>query len=167
MQASLGRKGDYTVRAMLYLARSKGERLKARQIADAMGIPPRYLTQILANLVQHGLLNAIAGPSGGYCMAKPPEEMNLLEVVEAAEGHIGLEECVLHGGPCTWVDSCPIHIPWARAQNAMAGTLMETTFADLVETELEIAAGVHELPADAPPHKIPTTRMRPPRTSKK
>jgi Rrf2 family protein len=159
MQASLGRKGDYSVRAMLYLARHNGDRRKAREIAEEMDIPPRYLTQILANLVQHGLLTAVAGPSGGYCLARPSEDITLLEVVEAAEGHIGLERCVLNGGPCAWEDSCPMHIPWSRAQKAMADQLVATTFADLARTAAEIDAGTYEVPADVPAHKFPTTRL--------
>ena len=160
MQASLGRKGDYSVRAVLDLARHVGERRKAREIASEMDIPHRYLTQILASLVQHDLLDAVAGPSGGYTLARPSDQISLLDVVEAAEGPIGLDECVLRGGPCSWEESCPVHIPWARAQNALAVQLAATSFAELAESALEIDHGVHELPTDTPPHKIPTARMR-------
>lgn len=160
MQSTLGRKGDYSVRAVLDLATNNGNRRKAREIATDMDIPHRYLTQILANLVQHGILEAVAGPTGGYVLARPPEEISLLEVVEAAEGPIGLEECVLRGGLCSWQDSCPVHIPWARAQNALAEQLAKATFADLAEYSGEIEAGTHELPVDTPPHEIATPRRR-------
>ena len=158
MQASLGRKGDYSVRAVLDLARHGGERRKAREIAGEMDIPHRYLTQILANLVQHGLLSAVAGPTGGYTLARPAEEISLLQVVEAAEGPIALEQCVLRGGPCTWEESCPIHIPWARAQNALAVQLAATSFGDLAKSATEIEAGTHGLPEDTPPHPVATPR---------
>ena len=158
MQASLGRKGDYSVRAVLDLARHNGDRRKAREIASEMDIPHRYLTQILANLVQQGVLTAVAGPTGGYVLARPPEDITLLEVVEAAEGSIGLEQCVLRGGPCSWETSCPVHIPWARAQTALAEQLAATTFADIAEYAAELEAGTHELPADTPPHEVPTLR---------
>ena len=69
MQTSLGRKGDYSVRAVLFLSIHGGERQKAQVIADEMDIPSRYLRQILADLVQEGLLTAVAGPAGGYCLA--------------------------------------------------------------------------------------------------
>jgi len=159
MQASLGRKGDYSVRAVLDLARANGDRRKAREIASEMDIPHRYLTQILANLVQHGLLDAVAGPTGGYTLARPPAQISLLEVVEAAEGPIALDVCVLRGGPCSWEDSCPAHIPWARAQNAMAEQLAATSFADLVGIDDELAAGTHVIPPDTPPHQISTPRL--------
>ncbi len=168
MQASLGRKGDYSVRAVLDLARHPGERRKAREIAGEMDIPHRYLTQILANLVQHGLLEAVAGPTGGYTLARPAVDITLLEVVEAAEGPIKLEQCVLRGGPCAWEESCPIHIPWARAQNALAAQLADTTFADLAGHAAEIDAGTHQLPPDTPPHPVSAPRrLRPERPRKR
>lgn len=144
---------------MLNVAIHHDSRQKAREIADAMDIPPRYLTQILANLVQAGLLTAVAGPAGGYSLARPADEITLLEVVEAAEGPIGLERCVLQGGPCSWEKSCPVHVPWASAQKAMAAQLDATTFADLAAAADAIDAGTYELPADAPPH-VPPTRRR-------
>jgi Rrf2 family protein len=159
MQASLGRKGDYSVRAVLDLARNNGDRRKAREIAEEMDIPHDYLTQILANLVQQGLLTAAAGPTGGYLLARPADDISLLEVVEAAEGPIGLEQCVLRGGPCSWEESCPVHVPWARAQKAMAEQLAATSFADLVGIDQELAAGTHVIPPDTPPHQISTPRL--------
>ena len=167
MQASLGRKGDYSVRAVLDIARHKGERRKAREISDEMDIPHRFLTQILAELVQIGLLEAVAGRTGGYVLARPPSEISLLQVVEAAEGPIALDVCVLRGGPCTWEDSCPVHIPWARAQKAMAEQLTGTSFADLIEIAGEIDSGTHRIPDDTPPHKTPTARLPKPRARRK
>lgn len=153
MQVTLGRKGDYAVRAVLDVARnSESGRRKAREIADSMEIPDRYLTQILAHLANLGLLEAVAGPNGGYSLARPPETITLLDVVEAAEGPISLDECVLRGRPCEWEDVCPIHVPWARSQNALKAQLSKATFADLVESADAIDAGTYRLPDDTPRH---------------
>jgi len=77
-----------------------------------MEVPDRYLTQILANLVAEGLLKAVAGPDGGYSLARSPESITLLDVVQAAEGQITLDECVLSGGPCEWEEACPPSWTW-------------------------------------------------------
>ena len=58
------------MRAVLDIARHNGERRKAREISDEMDIPHRFLTQILAELVQLGLLKAVAGRTGGYVLAR-------------------------------------------------------------------------------------------------
>ncbi|MFQ5966099.1 MAG: RrF2 family transcriptional regulator [Acidimicrobiia bacterium] len=162
MQVALGRKGDYSVRAVLDLARvADGDRRKAREIATDMDIPQPYVTQILADLVRAKILTALAGPDGGYALAKPPAELSLLEVVEAAEGPILLERCVLRGGPCGWTDVCPIHVAWTRAQGAMIDELRSTTFAELSAADEAIDLGTFEPPAEAPPHATPTERAGP------
>ena len=168
MQAALGRRGDYSVRAMLHLARHSGKgRQKAREIAAEMGIPDRFLTQILANLVREGLLTAVAGPDGGYELASDAGEITLLEVVEAAEGPIRLDRCVLRGGACDWTQACPVHEAWTRAQNGMIRELTKTSFADLCRIDAAIMSGTYQLPADAPTHPRPTARKgsRPPEAS--
>ncbi len=160
MQVTLSRRGDYSVRAMLYLARHANDgRRKARQVASAMEIPKQYVTQILANLVAHGLLEATAGREGGYELSRAPEEITLLEVVEAAEGPVGLERCVLRGGSCEWVSTCPIHETWSRAQQAMITVLGGTTFADLGRIDAEMRAGTYPSREETQGHIRPTTRQ--------
>ena len=157
MQVALGRKGDYALRAVLELARSYGTgRRKTREIATEMDIPGSYLPQILAELVRAGLLTAQAGPDGGYSLARPPAQITLLEVVEIAEGEVGLAQCVIRGGPCDWERACPVHEPWARAQAAVRRELGATTFADLVATDRAIREQ-HYLPPNAG-HLLPTPR---------
>lgn len=159
MRAVLSRKGDYSVRAVLDLAsHTEQGRRKAREIATTMDIPERYLGQILANLVREGLLVAVAGPDGGYALAREPEEITLLEVVEASEGSIGLDECVLKGGLCDWESVCPVHVAWSRAQAAFANELRVATFADFASIDAAIAAGTYETPLDAPEHVAGTER---------
>jgi Rrf2 family protein len=158
MQVVLGRKGDYSVRAMLHLARHDGERQKARVVAEEMDIPHRYATQILASLVAEGFLVATAGPAGGYELAKPAHKISLLEVVEAVEGPIRLETCVLRGGSCDWSDVCPVHEAWSRAQQGMIRELGRTSFGDLERIDAAIAAGTYRPPADTPLHGNPTWR---------
>jgi Rrf2 family protein len=165
VQATLGRKGDYSVRAVLDISNHAGERRKSREIAEEMDIPSRYLSQILANLVDHGILSAVAGPTGGYLLARPAEEITLLDVVEAAEGPISIDQCVLRGGPCDWDESCPIHVPWSRAMSALTGQLSRTSFGELSLQCARIADGTYVLPDDMPPHVIPTPR-RPPESTK-
>lgn len=161
MQVVLGRKGDYTVRAMLHLARQGGtRRQKAREVAAAMEIPPRYAPQILANLVAAGLANATAGPEGGYELTRSPSEISLLEVVEAAEGPIRLERCLLKGGSCDWRTVCPVHEAWSRAQGHLIEGLAATSFADLAAIDSAISAGIYQPPTDLPLHTGPTRRRR-------
>ncbi len=147
MRVALGRKGDYAVRAVLDLARHHGRgRRKAREIASEMDIPARYLPQILASLVRGELLVAVAGPEGGYALARDPAAISLLDVVEVVEGPIALEECVLRGGPCDWTSACPLHATWGRAQAALQAELQASTFDQLAQLDQSIEAGAYEPP---------------------
>lgn len=147
MNVALGRRGDYAVRAVLHLARHYGHgRRKARQIAEDMDIPATFVAQVLADLVRDNLVVSVAGPEGGYELARSPRDVNLREVVEAAEGPIGSTTCILRGGPCRWEDHCAVHEAWFDAQRALTGQLEATTFEALAATdeELERTSGLVE-----------------------
>lgn len=132
MEIALERRGDYSVRAFIDLARHYGNgRRKAREIASVMDIPVRYLPQLLAPMVHQGLLMATAGPEGGYEIARDPGSITVLEVIEAAEGPLESPRCVLRGGPCDWSETCPLHEAWGRARDALATELGRTTLAEL------------------------------------
>jgi len=150
MRLELGRRADYAVRAVVDLARHHqgGQRRKARVIAEEMDIPASYVPQILAELVRAGLVISLAGRDGGYQLARPTDEISLIEVIRAVEGDLGSRMCVLRSGPCRWDGVCAVHVPWGRAQNAMLDELAEITLAELVEIDAEIDAGTYEVPSD-------------------
>lgn len=137
MQVVLGSRGDYTVRAVLYLTRHPG-RQRRRVISEAMGIPDKYLPQILATLVRAGLIRSTVGRGGGYELAKPAESVSLRAVVELAEGPIRSQKCVLRGGPCYWGERCAIHDAWAEAEAALTERLARTTFAEVARADWEL-----------------------------
>jgi len=158
MKVRLGRRGDYALRAMISIARHPtGERRKTRQITDEMALPERYTTQILAALVRSGLLSALAGRDGGYCLGRPATDISVLDVVEVAEGPISVDECVLRGGPCDWVRVCPMHSTWSEAQQALTARLASTSLADLAALDGEIEARGH-LGPETPAHPISAER---------
>ncbi len=150
MRLELGRRADYAIRAVVDLARhaDDAERRKARAIAEEMDIPASYVPQILAELVRAGVVVSVAGRDGGYRLARPMADISLLEVVQAADGEVGSTTCVLRGGPCHWEELCAVHVPWARAQNAMLDSLEGTTLKDLVTIDTALDDGTFEVPDD-------------------
>jgi Rrf2 family protein len=86
----LSRTVAYAVRATLQLAQySQGTPIPCSKLASDGHMPERFLLQILRNLVTHGILRSTRGVEGGYALTRPPEEISLLEVIEAIEGPIG------------------------------------------------------------------------------
>lgn len=151
MDLTLTKRGDYAVRAALSLGRAfKGGGLrKIREVADEMGLPLRYTPQILRLLSKAGLAEARAGRDGGYRLARPPGDVSLLEVVEAAEGPLRPRRCTLTGGPCHWEQMCPVHPAWEEATQALRQSLSTTSLAGLLEVDEGMKAGTQKVPDDA------------------
>jgi Rrf2 family transcriptional regulator, iron-sulfur cluster assembly transcription factor len=152
MDLALTRRGDYAVRAALCLAKRAGEGyVKIREVAQTMALPASYTPQVLRLLADAGLAEARAGREGGYRLTRPPDEVPLLEVVEAAEGPFTLERCILRGGPCHWEEACAVHAAWSAAMEATRDSLRRTTLADLVTADEKLAAGGGILGRGLPP----------------
>lgn len=134
---------------MIYLASHDDDRSKAAEIAEAMDIPTGFLHQVLQELQRARLVTSRPSRSGGYSLARSPEEITILEVVEALEGPIEAEECALRGGPCHWENVCALHWVWSSAQQALAGRLAEATLKQVADDDQALAEGTKEAPADA------------------
>ena len=82
MRLELTKRGDYAVRAMIALARDDaGGLISARTIAEAMAIPPRFLPQVMADLVRAGLVEGVTGWSGGYRLSVAGADTCLMRIV--------------------------------------------------------------------------------------
>jgi Rrf2 family protein len=123
------RQADYAVRAVTYLARLGADHRAATSlIAQEQQIPPSFLAKIVSQLSVAGLLTTSRGARGGVSLARSPEEISLLEVVEAIDGPIMLNECVGDNGACNFSEDCPMRPIWCDAQLELVEKLRSTTF---------------------------------------
>lgn len=109
----LTRKTDYALVALAGLAHMDRSSASARDLAEELKLPLPVLRNILKVLTSHGLLISSRGPSGGYQLARPPEQITLAQVVEVIEGPVQLARCcpvqgVEADAPCRLEDSCLI-----------------------------------------------------------
>ena len=133
------RQADYAVRAVLYLAQlGNDKRAATSQIAEDQQIPPSFLAKIVSQLSVAGLLQTSRGARGGVSLARDPEEISLLEVVEAIDGPILLNECVAGNGACTFSSDYPMKPIWCDAQSELVDRLRTTNFG-LFVTEPQMA----------------------------
>lgn len=127
------RQADYAVRAILHLAQIKnGDRAATSTVAKEQHIPPSFLAKIISQLSIAGLLHTSRGARGGVMLARDPRDITLLEVVEAIDGPIQLNECVADDGVCSFVGNCPIRTVWCEAQEELVARLRRTDFAQLL-----------------------------------
>lgn len=132
------RQADYAVRAVLYLAQSGlGTRASTAQIARAQRIPPTFLAKIVSQLSAAGILKATRGARGGVMLGRPADEISLLEIVEAIDGPVKLNECVLDHKACPMGDGCAVRPVWCDAQSELVMRLERTKFSHLVRLALE------------------------------
>ena len=126
------RQADYAVRAMVYLAQLGPERrASTSQIAQDKQIPPSFLAKIVSQLSVAGLLQTSRGARGGVSLAKPAAEISLLDVVEAIDGPILLNDCVGDNSNCAFGSDCPMRPVWCDAQKELVTRLGRTTFAQM------------------------------------
>jgi Rrf2 family protein len=123
------RQADYALRAVIYLSRLKpDQRAATSQIALEQRIPPSFLAKIVSQLSVAGLLQTSRGARGGVSLARSPDNISVLEVVEAIDGPITLNECVALGGVCEFGDDCPMKPVWCDTQKQLTERLKTVTF---------------------------------------
>lgn len=128
----LSRRGDYGVRVILDLASQPPAHPfpPMRSPGDNKSPPPSW-GRSSPSWRLPGWWIRDAEHAGGVTLARSPEQITLLEVVEALEGKITLNPCLIRAGACPLDQTCPVHDTWAEAQRALKAVLAKTTFAQL------------------------------------
>ncbi len=142
-------KVDYAVRAAVELAAAGEEPIKGEAIAEAQGIPLKFLENILGELKHSGMVASRRGAQGGYWLARPADEIALAEIVRAVEGPLatvrgqGPESLDYRG------EAAPLQKVWIAVRANLRAVMDRVTLADVVSGELP--ANVRELsePAEA------------------
>lgn len=126
------RRADYGVRTMLDVASLEtGESALTHEVAARQAIPLPFLAKIVPALTRAGLLRSQRGAGGGITLARPAGQITLLEVIEAIDGPLALNMCVLWPEECSRSGTCPVHEVWCDARALLADRLGQTTIADL------------------------------------
>ena len=129
----------YAMHALMYMVRHVTQLpATSRTIAKAEGIPPGYLSKVLQQLVKAGFIRSVKGQERGYIFAKPPEEISLLQLVEAIEGQSMFDACPLKYCDCGGTpQNCRIFSQWVSATRNLKELLDETTIAAAAWTHPE------------------------------
>lgn len=133
MRVTLSLRGDYAVRTMLALGEHQEDGLlSAGRIAERMQIPVRFVAHVLSDLTRAGLVMGRPGRRGGYRLARPAADIDLLGIVDAAERRGDVARCVLRGGPCDPDGRCAVHDSFRAADEALRRELAATHLSELV-----------------------------------
>ncbi|NTU43709.1 MAG: Rrf2 family transcriptional regulator [Nitrospirales bacterium] len=125
------RETDYAVRCVTYLVLKQGEVVMVDEIANENAIPKSFLSKILQKLVRSGIVKSFRGVKGGFQLAREPQEITLLDVVEATEGPISVNICTHDESRCCRSDFCTVHPVWVEIKKSLEDRLKSQDFSQL------------------------------------
>lgn len=143
----LTRASEYGLRGMLYLAKRQTQGMLRQaqhdkgqaqhdslaEIAEAEKISRKFLSRLFKILAEKGFVEVKRGKHGGYRLAKAPREISMLEIIEALEGPIAINQCLQNPSCCSQSAGCPMMSVWGKAQGKFVEELKNTSLEKLVE----------------------------------
>jgi len=126
---------EYAVRACVHLARRPaGELVTVKHIARQKDIPLGFLAKILQELAVGRLLRSRKGRAGGFGLAFDPDDIRLLDIVQALDGIACYEQCAMGHKECSEEHPCPLHEVWKDLRSRILNYLGRNTIGDLVRS---------------------------------
>lgn len=141
----INRQTDYAIRILLTLAKhSPGTRKSTSEIRDEMLIPPALSQRLVADLARGNFIQTFPGRDGGIQLARPADQINLLQVVEYIQGPIYVSDCLISSeDTCTFRGVCPVRNRWAKLSSLIRAELESQTFDQLARDAIEIQRLIH------------------------
>jgi Rrf2 family protein len=128
----LSKTAEYALRVAVWLAQSPDDAASADHLADVTQVPRRYLHKVVQDLVRAGLVRSQSGPGGGYALARLPDKITILDVVNAVAPLERIKHCPL--GLPSHTKLCPLHRELDRVYAHAEEALQRVTLARLVRS---------------------------------
>jgi Rrf2 family protein len=130
----LSKATEQALRGLIYIAaQQRGEPVLSREIADYLGVPVQCITKIMRSLAKRGFLGSVKGRGGGFLLLPAAESLNIMDVVEAVEGHPLSPHCVLGLKVCADETACPLHRQWTDLRRQEVDWLRSQTICELAK----------------------------------
>ena len=140
MSLIFSRHCEYALQSVLYLAlKPKGEMTNIKELTKALDIPYHFLGKIMQDLSRKGILTSQKGPHGGFALRRRPEQITLLQIVEAIDGTEFLHACVLGFPECSGAHPCAVHGSWGIMRDNIHKMLSTENVAKLASSTLKSA----------------------------
>jgi Rrf2 family iron-sulfur cluster assembly transcriptional regulator len=126
------RSAEYAIRAFVHMAAvPENEFAMVKNIAAEASIPSYFLAKILQDLARDGFLRSSKGPRGGFRLSRAPEEISMLQIVEAVDGTGRFDRCIGGASECNDRVACGMHDTWNELRSRIIEYLEGTSIADL------------------------------------
>lgn len=124
---------DYGTVVLTRMARQPTRRYSAQELADATGIGAPTVAKLLKIFVRAGLLDSRRGAQGGYALARNPDAISAVAIIDAVEGPVALTECATGHSHCSIEHECSVGDNWQRINTGIRRALEDVTLADFVK----------------------------------
>ena len=131
------RNTGYGLRALVHMALNPDRAcFTGEELAEAAETTVEFMHKILQSLRDAGMVASKRGPGGGFRLVKSPGDIALLDVVQALQGRLTVNRCVLGLDMCDHSEACPLRPTWLKAQRELERGLAETTLGDVACTRV-------------------------------
>ena len=126
-------KGRYGLRILMDLALNQSEKPRLiRDIAKSQQISEKYISRLVIALRKAGMIRSVRGVNGGFHIAKKPEDITLLDVIEVMEGPLSIVDCVSAPKRCKISENCAPREVWCKLNEDIRDLMRGTTLADVL-----------------------------------
>src|SRR3990172_3702918 len=133
------RKADYAVRLMMEVAAHPGEIVNTAQVAKRQDIPRQFLRKVAQALTMNGLLVSERGGKGGLILARPADQITVLDILRAVDV-LAVNDCTISPGSCQRRAVCAAYPFWFEAQREMERVLAQSTLAKIARAHMALEA---------------------------
>lgn len=124
---------DYGTVVMTCLAHKPDSIVRAAEVAQSTHLAAPTVSKLLKLLASSGLVESFRGAHGGYRLARPAEDITLVEIIDALEGPVALTECTTAEGDCSQAQVCTVRPNWMRINAVVRSALCGVSLAELAE----------------------------------
>lgn len=129
----------YGIQSAIYVAAHDADGyVSISQIASELQISFHFLTKVLQQLTQEGIMNSYRGPRGGVALAKNKADISLYDLIAAIDGTAIFTECMLGLPGCGVAEPCPAHDHWTRLRVELTGIAKRLSLKDLGDKANEL-----------------------------
>lgn len=126
-------KGRYGLRILIDLALHESEKPRLiRDIAESQQISEKYISRLVIDLRRGRMIRSVRGVNGGFHLAKRPEGITLLDIVEVMEGPLSIVDCIACPEKCARSPHCAAKNIWGNLNEGIRSQMRKTTLADIL-----------------------------------
>ena len=123
---------EYTIKALIQMKDST-QNYGAKDICRRARVPESFSRKIFQSLVRGKFLQAVPGPGGGYKLCKRPNEISILDVIQAVDGPSAFDQCIMSLSKCSEKHACLLHQSWLKVKEPLLHELQKKKLQDLMK----------------------------------